>query len=388
MSKHGEAIGIAYNRRRSGTHFQERSLMSRHSISKIGSVCSVFSMMMALFTGIVSVTAQAAAPVETAPQQFAQLGDVVLENHGVIHDCTLGYRTVGKLNADKSNAILFLPWHTASSAEALGAIGPKGFFDPSPYYVIIVDAIGNGVSCSPSNSKTQHGPAFPRFSIRDMVESEYQLVNDKLGIHHLHATIGFSLGGMQTFQWMVSHPDFMDVAIPISGTPRQSSYDKLVWHTLDDAITADPDYAQGNYQKNPALPLFQLMFSMNFTSPSYHVEHTPTQDFDKFYQETIKPDDDGKDTNDMRWQLLAILSQDVADGGSLQDAAKKVEARVHVIVSKQDHLANPQAALEFAQLVHGGTTTLASNCGHIAALSCETDKTRAAIEKALSGKKG
>lgn len=360
--------------------------MSFRRIFKLSNLLRALPFIAACSACFVGIATHAAIAPDSAPQQFAQLGDVALENHGVIHDCALGYRTIGKLNADKSNAVLFIPWHTASSAEGLGALGPDGFFDVTPYYVIVVDAIGNGVSCSPSNSKTQHGPAFPQFSIRDMVESEYHLLHDKLEIKHLHAAIGFSMGGLQTFQWMVSHPDYMDIAIPIAGTPRQSSYDKLVWHTLDDAITSDPDYAHGDYQKNPKLPLFQLMFTINFMSPAYHVEHTPTQDFDKLYQETINPEDDGKDTNDMRWQLLAILSQDIGNGKPLDESAKKVKARTQIIVSQQDHLVNPQAALEFAPLVHGGTTILTSNCGHIAALTCETDKVRAAIQTALKNK--
>jgi homoserine O-acetyltransferase len=333
-----------------------------------------------------SVAAQATIAPESAPQQFAQLGDFALENHSVIRDCALGYRTVGKLNADHSNAVLFTTWHTGNSGDVLGVLGPDGMFDPASHYVIIVDAIGNGVSCSPSNSKTQHGPAFPEFSVRDMVESEYQLLTNKLGIKHLHAAIGFSMGGLQTFQWMVSHPDFMDIAIPICGTPRQTSYDMLLWRTLEDAMVADPEYAQGDYKTNPALPLFQLIFTINFTSPAYQVEHTAKKDFDKYYQDLIKPDPDGIDANNSRWQMKAIYGQDIARDGSLEDAAKKVRAKIHVIVAQQDHLVNPGPALEFAPLVHAGTTILTSNCGHLAVLNCETDKVRAAIAATLQNK--
>ena len=76
--------------------------------SKIGFAATL------VFSCIASI-AQAQIDPGSAPQQFAQLGDLKLENHGVIHDCAIGYRTIGKLNADKSNAVLFLPWHTASS---------------------------------------------------------------------------------------------------------------------------------------------------------------------------------------------------------------------------------------------------------------------------------
>lgn len=163
--------------------------------------------------------AVAAAP----PQQFAQLGDIKLESGATIRDCALGYRTLGTLNPQRSNAVVFLPWHTGKSEDALALLGPKGLFNPENYYVVVVDAIGNGVSCSPSNSASQHGPAFPVFTIRDMVASTHRLLTEKLALKHVHAMVGYSMGGAQTFQWMVSHPRYMNVAIPIAATPRQTS---------------------------------------------------------------------------------------------------------------------------------------------------------------------
>lgn len=75
--------------------------------------------------------------------------------------------------------------------------------DPAKWFLIAVDALGDGVSSSPSNSETQHGPAFPAFNTRDMVDAEYRMVTETFGIKHLHAVMGVSMGGMQTFEWMV-----------------------------------------------------------------------------------------------------------------------------------------------------------------------------------------
>ncbi len=324
------------------------------------------------------------------PQQYAQLGDVRLENQAVIHDCALGYRTMGMLNADRSNVILFLTWHTGKSAEALDMIGPRGLFDPAPYFVIIVDALGNGVSCSPSNSATQHGAGFPAFSIRDMVDTQYRLLTEKLGLHHVRAVMGYSMGGLQTFQWMVSHPGFMDAAIPIAGTPRLSSYDKLLWRTEEAAILSDPDYANGNYQKNPTLPIFQLILTMNMSTPSYRAAHTAPAQFDKFFKESSGFDPDAADANDSLWQIRAILGQDIGEGAtqadgsgrSLELATKKVRAHVHVINARQDHIVNLAPALDVARLLHAGTTVLEGDCGH-QAVNCEMDLVRSAVESTL-----
>ncbi|WP_445230792.1 alpha/beta fold hydrolase [Duganella rhizosphaerae] len=319
----------------------------------------------------------AATAADAPPQQFADLGDVRLESGAVIKDCKLGYRTVGTLNAARSNAVVFLPWHTGKSSEAVSLLGPKGLFNTAGHYVIVIDAIGNGVACSPSNSTAQHGTAFPTFNVRDMVESEYRLLSEKLGLKHVHAIVGYSMGATQAFQWMVSHPGYMDVAVPIAGTPRQTSYDLLFWRTEEAAMLADPQYANGEYQQNPKLALYHQIFSLNFDTPAYRAAKTKPAEVDKFIAETVEDDPDAADANDMRWQMRAFLAQDIGD-----DAAKKVKARVHIINPRQDLIVNPAPALAFARQIGATTTVLQGDCGH-SAVTCASDQIRAAVDRAL-----
>ena len=103
--------------------------------------------------------------------QFANLGDYRLENEQVIKDCRLGYRTFGQLNANRSNAILFPTWYGGTNESLLSYIGPDQMLDSTRYFIIIVDAFGNGISSSPSNSREQPGKLFPEFSIQDMVDA-------------------------------------------------------------------------------------------------------------------------------------------------------------------------------------------------------------------------
>src|SRR3981081_1227185 len=119
------------------------------------------------------VNAQA-APAESA-QQFAELGDLKLQSGGVIQDFRLGYRTLGKLNAQKSNAILWPTWLGGKSPDLLQFLGPGKVVDTTNYFVVLVDAIGDGVSTSPSNSKKQPRMNFPSFGIRDIVDVENRL---------------------------------------------------------------------------------------------------------------------------------------------------------------------------------------------------------------------
>ncbi len=104
-------------------------------------------------------------------QQFADLGVCKLESSQHIEGCRLGYRTWGKLNADATNAILAPTWFTGTSAQLSDALVKTKFADPAKYFVIVVDALGDGVSSSPSNSTTQPRMSFPAFTTRDMVET-------------------------------------------------------------------------------------------------------------------------------------------------------------------------------------------------------------------------
>ena len=184
-------------------------------------------------------------------QRFAALGDFRLESGETIRDCRIGYRTWGKLNAARNNAILFPTWFTGTTAQLAGNFGAGKMLDPAQWYIIAVDALGDGVSSSPSNSTAQPRMKFPRFTIRDMVESQHRMHTGPIGLTHLHAVMGISMGGMQTFQWMVAYPDFLDRAIPIVGTPRLTPYDTLLWEAERHAIEADAAWKNGEYTQRP-----------------------------------------------------------------------------------------------------------------------------------------
>src|SRR6516225_6239586 len=123
-------------------------------------------------------------------QQFADLGDFKLQSGRTIHGLRLGYRTLGKLNEKKTNAILWPTWLGGQSSDLLPYAGPSSVLDTNRYFVIFVDAIGNGVSTSPSNSKSEPRLEFPQFTIRDMVESEHELVTTVFHLTQLYAVMG------------------------------------------------------------------------------------------------------------------------------------------------------------------------------------------------------
>ncbi|MGH9714799.1 MAG: alpha/beta fold hydrolase [Candidatus Acidiferrales bacterium] len=307
-------------------------------------------------------------------QQTARIGDFKLQSGEIIRDCAMGYRTFGSLNPNKSNAVLFPTAFGWRSAGLATRIGPGKLVDSDHYYVIAVDSLGDGISSSPSNSKSQHGLTFPEFSIRDMVNIEQKVVSENLHIQHLHAVIGFSMGGMQAFQWAVSYPDFVDKIVSIVGSPQLTSYDLLLWRTLLLALESDPDWKQGQYTREPALHLMNMVQSLALQTPQFVATNTPRKDFSNFESELVAGPDD-LDANDTLRQIQALLSTDVTAsfGGSLQGAAAAVRAQSLVIVNRQDHLVNPLPASQFANLLHAKLIELDSNCGH-RVHSCEIQR--------------
>jgi homoserine O-acetyltransferase len=161
------------------------------------------------------------------PHNVLAVGDLPLESGEAIRECSLCWVEHGAANAVRSNAILVL-CAIGSTHHRLDAwIGPGRALDTDRYWVICVDALGNGLSSSPSNSPHQPNLAFPRFAIRDMVASQKRLL-DRLGISRLHAVVGASMGGMQALQWAVSFPDMMDRIVALVPMARTTPWSMAI----------------------------------------------------------------------------------------------------------------------------------------------------------------
>jgi len=204
----------------------------------------------AALAALLAGSAQAQSTDQPPTQRYSE-GDLRLESGEAIKDFSIAYVTYGKLNADKSNAILMVTAIGGNHHRIDFMIGPGKALDPDKYFIICTDAIGNGLTTSPSNSKDQPHMRFPKFLIRDMVESQYRLTKEKFGIDHLVAVIGPSMGGMQTLQWGVSHPDYMDALVAMVPLTKTPGWTVAVLEATRKAIMNDPDWKGGDYTAPP-----------------------------------------------------------------------------------------------------------------------------------------
>jgi homoserine O-acetyltransferase/O-succinyltransferase len=199
---------------------------------------------------LLSLPAAAHTPQQPPHQLFAE-GDLKLESGEAIKDFSISYVTHGTLNAKKSNAILMVTAISGNHHRLDFMIGPGKALDTDKYFIVCTDAIANGFSTSPSNSKAQPRMAFPKFSIRDMVQSQYRLMKEKLGIDHVVAVVGPSMGGMQVLQWGVSHPDYMDALVAMVPLAKTPAWTVAVLEASRKAIMTDPAWKEGNYEAPP-----------------------------------------------------------------------------------------------------------------------------------------
>jgi homoserine O-acetyltransferase len=134
--------------------------------------------------------------------------------------------------------------------------GPGQPLDATKYYIIIPDSLGHGKSAKPSDGlKT----AFPKYDYEDMVDAQYRLIGEGLGIKHLRLVIGNSMGGMHSWIWGVKYPQAMDVLVPMASQPTEmAARNWMLRRLMLETIRNDPDYNGGNYTSPPRMMKYAI----------------------------------------------------------------------------------------------------------------------------------
>src|SRR5271163_3886096 len=194
------------------------------------------------------------------------------ESGAVLPQARIVYATYGRLNADRSNAVLLPSHYMANFHGYEWLIGPGKALNPSELFLVATELFGNGSSSSPSNTPEPfHGPRFPVMTIRDNVEAVHRLLTEDLKVTHLKAVIGFSMGAQQAFQWAVSYPVFMDRVVATSGTAKTYGHGFVRLEGQIAAITADEKFKGGDYTEEPqaGINAFGMVWAAWLYSPQW-----------------------------------------------------------------------------------------------------------------------
>jgi|SRR5690625_69323 len=171
--------------------------------------------------------------------EIFDLGDVTLQSGVTLPNAFLAYKTHGKLNENKDNVIVYPTAFGDQHTQNEWLIGKDMALDPRKYFIIVPNLLGNGLSSSPSHTPAPFDKAnFPQVTIYDNVTFQHRLVTEKFGIQKIALVVGWSMGGVQSFQWGASYPDMVDRIAPFCGGAKTWPQTYIVLDGMKAALMA------------------------------------------------------------------------------------------------------------------------------------------------------
>jgi homoserine O-acetyltransferase/O-succinyltransferase len=313
--------------------------------------------------------------------QLADVGDLVLEENGdTLRGCKLAYRTFGKLNAAKDNAILVTTWFSGTGKVMEDIyVGPGHALDPDKYFIVIVDQIGSGTSSSPHNTPApQTMGKFPKVRIGDDVRAQHKLLTEKFGISELALAVGGSMGGQQVYEWAVRYPDMVRRAAPIACTAKISLHQINFTQTLQEALTSDPAWNGGWYERGTDVRdgmdrMAKIVANQGWSREFYQEERWRTvlgmSSLGDFINGVMKAYFEPMDPNVLlcavwKWQR-ADVSRHTA--GDVAAALQRIKAKTYIMPISHDMFFPPNECEADQKLIPGAEIrVIESKEGHFA----------------------
>jgi homoserine O-acetyltransferase/O-succinyltransferase len=294
---------------------------------------------------LASLAAHAADYPAPAPGNFV-VKDFTFKSGEKLAEVKLHYYTLGTPQKDASgkvrNAVLILHGTGGSGRQFLSpnfagvVFGPGQLLDATKYFIILPDNVGHGESSKPSDGMRMR---FPHYEYDDMIELQYRLLTQGLGVNHLRLVMGTSMGGMHSWLWAEQHPDFMDAAMPLASLPVEiAGRNRMTRRMIIDAVRTSPDWNNGEYKEQPhglaaALDILLMMGS----APLRMQKELPTRDqADKFLEDFIAARMKTTDANDM------IYYFDASRNYNPEPQLEKITAPLTAVNSADDQINPPE----------------------------------------------
>jgi homoserine O-acetyltransferase len=260
------------------------------------------------------------------------------------------------LGDPKNPAVLVLHGTSGNGAGMLNAafggelFGPGQPLDAARHFIILPDCIGAGKSTRPSEGLRMK---FPRYNYEDMIAAQYRLLTEHLGVRHLALVTGNSMGGMLTWQWGETYPDFMDGLVPLASTPAaMAARNWMMRRLMIETIKGDPAFQGGNYtQQPPSVKYANAMFSAATSGGTLSLQARAGThaEADKLVDGMLA-DGPGRDANDTIYQFDASRDYNPEPG------LERIKARVLAVNSADDERNPHETGLMeklMARLAHG-----------------------------------
>lgn len=306
-----------------------------------------------------------------------EIQQLPLQYGGALKNAQLVYATYGELNENKDNAILFPTYYTGTHESNSAIIGKDRALNPDKYFIIVPNMFGNGVSSSPSNTATPYsGADFPNISILDNVRCQHQLITNEFAIEHLKLVMGWSMGGIQSYQWAVAYPDFMDSMLCICGSARVSTHNMVFLEGVKAALQADQNFQDGRYQSQPETGLKAFgrvyagwAYSQSFFRRQLYKEMGfNTHEALLQFWEQDHLEWDANDLLAMLWSWQhADISMTPGMDNNFEKALKNIKAKTVIMPSNTDlYFTVEDSRIETQQIPNASLTIIESDWGHIA----------------------
>ncbi|QOF78753.1 alpha/beta fold hydrolase [Variovorax sp. 38R] len=279
--------------------------------------------------------------------EIFDLGDVPLQRGATLRDARLAYKTYGKLNADKSNVIVYPTWYSGQHYDNEWLIGPGMALDPEKYFIIVPNMLGNGLSSSPSNTPEPYNLSrFPDITLYDNVTLQHRLVTEKFGIQQVALVVGWSMGAQQTNQWGCLYPDMVKRIAPFCGSAKTAPHNIVFLEGVKAALQADVAWNGGWYTTPPSKGLRavgRVYAGWGLSQPFYMQElwrelgFSSLEDFLVGYWEGFFLQ---KDANNLLAMLWSWQHGDISDNpvfkGDFKKALGAIQARALVMPAERD----------------------------------------------------
>jgi homoserine O-acetyltransferase len=217
--------------------------------------------------------------------------------------------------------------------------GPGQLLDVTKYFVILPDNVGHGGSSKPSDGLHMR---FPHYEYDDMIELQYRLLTQGLGVNHLRLVMGTSMGGMHSWLWAEQHPDFIDAAMPLASQPIEiAGRNRMTRRMIMDDIRNSPDWNNGEYTQQPhglaaALQILLIMGSSGLQMQKNFPTREKADDFlEKFIADRVKT----TDANDM------IYYFDASRNYNPEPQLEKITAPLTAVNSADDFINPPELGI-------------------------------------------